>query len=406
MNKLALRLSSLVNEMPRSFWFLWLGTVINRLGGFAVPFLMLYLTSQLGISPATAAFMVSVLGAGSFLSQLFGGELADRLGRRPVMLMSFFVTPAVMIVLGLARSLWLLVTAMFVLGFFVDLYRPAVSAAVTDLVPAGKRTRAFGFLYWAINLGAALAPVIAGFMANFDYFLLFLGDAVTTFIFGLVVLARIPETQPREAGRAAHTGLRARMKDLIREPVLLAFVLLSLLFAVVYSQHQVTLPLAIADSGLRPADYGLAISVNGALIILITLQAIRTIERWPRFAAMGAAALLIGAGFGLTALANTLPFYMVTIAIWTLGEIIGATIAPVIIAELAPVEKRGLYQGIQGSAWGLAFFIGPALGGFVYEHYGSAVLWAACFVIGLVACLGFLALSLPAKRRLPQTPGA
>ena len=121
-------------DLPPQFWFLWLGTVVNRLGGFAVPFLMLYLTGRLGIGPAEAALMVSVLGAGSFCSQLTGGELADRLGRRPVMLLSFFIAPVAMLTLGIARETWLLVAAMFALGFFMDLYRPAVSAAVVDLV--------------------------------------------------------------------------------------------------------------------------------------------------------------------------------------------------------------------------------------------------------------------------------
>jgi MFS family permease len=316
------------------------------------------------------------------------------------MLMSFFVSPFAMIILGLVRSPLLLVSAMFVLGFFMDLYRPAVSAAISDLVPADKRTRAFGYLYWAINLGAALAPIAAGLMANYNYFLLFLGDALTTFIFGLVVLFRIPETQPSEAIHAAHVSLRTRVSQLAREPILLAVALLTLFFGAIYAQHQVTLPLAMADSGLRPGDCGLAIAVNGTLIVLITLQVIHTIERWPRFAAMGVAALLIGTGFGLTGLAGSLPFYAFTVAIWTLGEIIGATISPAIISDLAPVEKRGLYQGINGSAWGLAFFIGPAFGGYVYDHLGPGVLWGGCFVLAIFICIGYLALSIPARRRL------
>src|SRR5687768_18065520 len=120
------------------------------MGGFAAPFLTLYMTGRLGLPIATGALLVSVLGAGSFVAQLTGGELSDRLGRRPVMMLSFFVSPLAMIALGLAREPWVLVAAMFVLGFFTDLYRPAVSAAVIDLVPADKRTRAFGYIYWAI----------------------------------------------------------------------------------------------------------------------------------------------------------------------------------------------------------------------------------------------------------------
>lgn len=398
------RLSSLVNELPRSFWFLWIGTVINRLGSFAVPFLMLYFTTQLAISPGTAALMVSVLGAGSFVSQLVGGELTDRLGRRPVMLLSFFVTPVAMVLLGLVRETALIVGAMFVLGFFMDLYRPAVSAAVTDLVPAEKRTRAFGYIYWAINIGAALAPIAAGFMASYNYFLLFLGDALTTFAFGLVVLFKIPETQPVEAANAARVSPSERIRQLRREPVLLALAMLTLLFGIIYSQGHVTLPIAMADAGLLPADFGIASAVNGALIVLVTLQSIRFIEKWPHFLAMGIAAVLLGVGFGLTEFANTLSFFSLTVVIWTLGEIIGATITPVIISELAPVEKRGLYQGINGSAWGLAFFVGPAISGFIYETYGSQALWGGCFVLGVLLFFGYLALSLPARRRMAQAP--
>jgi MFS family permease len=393
------RFTSLVRELPPAYWSLWWGTVINRLGSFAVPFLMLYLTSRLAISPGIAALMVSVLGAGSFLAQLAGGELADRFGRRPVMLMSFFVTPLAMVTLGLLRQPWQLVAALFVLGFFMDLYRPAVSAAVADLVPADKHTRAFGYLYWAINLGAALAPIAAGFMANFDFFLLFLGDAVTTLVFGLVVLARVPETQPREAVHAARISLAARGRELTRAPVLLVFALLTLVFGSIYAQYQVTLPLHMQASGLSPADYGLALSVNGFLIVLVTLSAMKRIERWPRFTAMAGAALLLGLGYGLTEFGASLPFFAFTVGVWTLGEIIGATVSPVIVSDLAPVELRGLFQGVFGSAWGLAFFVGPALGGLVYENYGSLALWGGCFLLSLVLCLGYLALSIPARRR-------
>jgi MFS family permease len=374
--------------------------VVNRLGGFVIPFLTLYLTSQRDISPSRAALMVSLFGAGSFFSQLIGGELTDRFGRRPVMLMSFFAAPVAMISLGLAESLLLTALTTLILGFFTDLYRPAVSASITDLVPVAARTRAFGYLYWAINLGAALAPIIAGVMARYNYFLLFLGDAITTFIFGLIVLARIPETQPSEAVHAARVSLNRRFQQLRQEPILMIFSCLTLLFGTIYMQGNVTLPLDMQNHGFTPADYGLAIAVNGGLIILITLQISKAVQSWPRFGAVAAAALLLGIGFGLTGLARTLPFYALTVAVWTLGEIIAASLAPTIISDLAPLELRGLYQGIFGSAWGLSFFIGPILGGLVYEQYGSFTLWVGCFILGIVLSVGYLALSAPANRRL------
>lgn len=389
-------------EMPPTFWFLWLGTLLNRLGSFVQPFLTFYLTSQLGFPVSTSAFMVSLLGAGSFISQLVGGELTDRLGRRPVMLLSFFVTPVFMVALGLAREIWQMVPALLLLGFFMDLYRPAVNAAVIDLVPAEKRTRAFAYIYWAINLGFAMAPIVAGFMATRNYFLLFVGDAITTFLFGLVVLAKVPETQPDMAVKSARVSIASRANQLLKEPVLLAFVALSFFFTLMFAQGYVTLPLDMQLKGLSPADFGWAASVNGVLIILITLPSARFIERWPRFLAMGAAAALLGIGFGLTEFAQALPFFAFTVVVWTLGEIIAANIAPVIISDLSPVELRGLYQGVYGSSWGLAFFVGPALGGYVYETYGSDVLWGACFVLGVLLFIAYWILGFPARRRLTK----
>ena len=326
--------------------------------------------------------------------------MTDRLGRRPVMLLSFFITPLAIIILGLAQAIWLISLMTLLAGYFTDLYRPAVNASIADLVPSEDRTRAFGYLYWAINLGAALAPILAGFMAHYNYFLLFLGDAVTTFIFGLLVFRRIPETQPIEAIHAARVPFANRLHQLRGEPVLIMFSLLALVFGTIYMQGNVTLPLDMQAKGFFPDDYGLAIAVNGALIVLITLQLSKLVSRWPRFGAMAFAGFLLGAGFGLTGLARTLPFFGLTVVVWTLGEIIAASLAPAIISDLAPVELRGLYQGIFGSAWGLSFFIGPILGGLVYEKYGSGTLWLFCFITGIILATGYLALSAPANRRL------
>ena len=114
---------------------------------------------------------------------------------------------------------------------------------------------------------------------------------------------------------------------------------------------------------------------------------------------MATAGLLLGLGFGLTAFASTLLFYAFTVAVWTFGEVIGAAIAPTIVSEISPPALRGLYQGIWGSSWGLAFFLGPALGGYVFQHLGSDTLWAATFVIGIIVAIGFIAMSVPARRR-------
>jgi MFS family permease len=396
-------LASLVEGLPPTYWLIWTGTLINRLGGFVIPFLTLYLTAQRAIPVSTAALMVSLFGAGSFLAQLSGGELTDRFGRRPVMLMSFFITPVFMVILGLAHDLVLISISTFIVGFFTDLYRPAVGAAIADLVPPESRTRAYGYNYWAINLGAALAPLLAGLMADYNYLILFVGDALTTAIFGFIVLFGIRETRPAEVHRTSPISLGERISQLKHAPLVLIFSIITLFFGMVYMQGNVTLPLDMQTHGLSPSDYGAAIAVNGFLVILITIPVSNMAAKWPRFETVAVSSVLLGLGFGFTALAANLPFFALSVAIWTLGEIGINSVAPVIIADLAPIELRGLYQGIFGSSWGLAFFLGPLAGGWVYENWGSNTLWVGCLVIGFMTAICYLALRVPARRQMEQT---
>lgn len=198
--------------------------------------------------------------------------------------------------------------------------------------------------------GAALGPILAGFMARYNYFLLFIGDALTTLVYGLIILWRVPETQPAAAVHTARVPIQTRAKQLSQEPVLLFFTGFSPVFGTIYMQGNVTLPLDMQSHGLGPSDYGLAIALNGMLVVLLTLPLSQIVAHWPRFGAMALAGFLLSIGFGITELTRDLPVYALSVAIWALGEIIGATVAPVIIADLSPVELRGLYQGLFGSA--------------------------------------------------------
>ena len=104
-------------------------------------------------------------------------------------------TPA----LGFARSTAAIVAIAPVLGLFTDACRAPLQAAVADVVPPPDRARAYGLLYWAINLGFAAAVSFGGALAAHHFGLLFVIDALTTFGYGAVVLFGVPETRPPPA---------------------------------------------------------------------------------------------------------------------------------------------------------------------------------------------------------------
>jgi MFS family permease len=397
-----------IGGLPRDFWYLWLGTLINRLGIFVTPFLTLFLTSQRGLSVVQATQIIALEGAGSFVSHLVGGGLTDRFGRRITMLISFFITPVLMILLYLSSDFGVIALLVFAYGFFIDLYRPASSAMIADIVPPEHRLRAYSLRYWAINLGAAVALSLAGFLATANYAYLFIGDAITTFIFGLVVLFLIKESRPDSTAKPA-VSQTIRLRHVVppqERPIfafVLIFVLFSICFGMIMFQSNTVLSLDMKAKGLSEADYGLASAVNGIVIVLVSLPLNQYLTRYSRFVVMAIAVLCGGIGFGMNALAFTLPAFAFAVVVWTMGELIANPVATTIIADVSPVERRGFYQGMYGSSWGLAAALGPLLGGEIYQRWNGEGVWYACLILSVVVALCFLFIVRPWYARLMRT---
>ncbi|MBN2358441.1 MAG: MFS transporter [Deltaproteobacteria bacterium] len=388
----------LVRGLPRTFWILWVGTLVNRLGGFVVPFLSLYLTRGRGLSVDQAGLVVSLWGLGLIGAGPLGGAIADRFGRRAAIVLGLGASGSCAIALGLTQRIELIAGYTFAFALFGEMYRPGVQAAVADLVSPVDRPRAYGLLYWVINLGFTVAVVAAGLVVDRGYSLLFFLDGATSLVYAAIVLALVPETRPRQGREKGSliAGLGAPLRD--RVFVLLLAIIFALMM--VFWQHQVALPIDITRHGISPAGYGRLMAINGALIVLLQPIISGWLARFDRAHALASACLLFGVGFGLNALATTAPVFGFSIAIWTLGEIAHFPVASALVSDLAPVAMRGRYQGWYGMTGGLAAAIAPALGGYALQHAGRETVWGGCLAIGLVAAAFQLALGRGLRVRL------
>ena len=395
------RFHDLAGGLPPTFWYVWVGSLVNRLGGFVVPFLALYLTRERGMTAAQAGLIVSLYGVGSVGAGPVGGFLTDRVGRRATLVGGLLLGSLGMTVLGFARTPLQITVAATVLGFVAELFRPAVSALVADVVPPEDRARAYGLIYWAVNLGFSIAPVLAGLMARVSYLALFLGDAATTLLYALIVWLKVPETRP-----ALPVEQRSQLTKpgstlvAFQDPVFLAFFVLTFFTACLFFQSTMTLPVTMGAHGVAPGQFGLLIAVNGVLIVFLQPLAAPLVARFRRSRVLSLSAALVGVGFGLTGFVTTPALYAVSIAIWTFGEIIQAGSGLAVVAELAPPQLLGRYQGAFHMSWALAAFAGPAGGGWLLEHQGEQTLFGGCLVLGLAVSVGHLAIAGPRRRRL------
>jgi MFS family permease len=384
------RLRSTYAELPRVYWTVWLGTLVNKMGGVVVPFLALYLTRERGLSKAQAGLLVALYGCGTILAGLTGGVLADRVGRRATMLVSLFGGAVAMLGIGLGRALPSIAAATFLMGWLGEMYRPAVAALIADVVPPERRVRAYGHLYWAINLGFAVASALGGLAARVSYFSLFVVDAATMALYGVIVLLRVPETRPvvAEAQRgAAEPGILTVLADRTFMP----FVALILGFAVVMWQNGTAVPMDMTQKGLSEVTYGALCSINGVLIVFLQPRMTAWLSPRPRAAVLAASSLVFGVGFGLFGFVSHWAGYAVAITIWTLGEIAQLPTANTVVADLAPTAMRGRYQGVYSMAWGAASVVAPIVGGAALDGPGGRALWVGCGALMALVGAGHLA---------------
>ena len=373
-----------LRSLPRPVWILCSGSFVNRFATFVLTFLVLYVTRQ-GYSAAQAGLVLAAYGVGSLPAAVLGGWLADRLGRRETIMLSMFGSAAALLALSQAHSLGPLAILSGLVGLSAELYRPAAGALMADLVPPEARVAAFGVWRLAINAGFAAGTAVGGFMAERSFTLLFVADAATSVVFGLVVWLALPRA-PAETPAYEPGSFRVIAKD--RRFAL--FLLVSLLGAFVYFQMEIGLPLFIRDNGLSYGMVGLLLALNGLACLVLELPIISVTQRLKARPVIAVGVGLTGLGFYLTQFAHTPWPLAATVIVWTFGEVVSAPVSSAYVADLAPAAMRGRYTGTHGMTFSLAAILAPALGGWLYS-LGPATLFTWCGILGVVATVLMLA---------------
>jgi MFS family permease len=385
--------------MPSTYWILFASQVVNRMGGMVVPFLALYLAGE-GLTAGEVGAVVAGYGLGAVAGRPAGGLLADRLGRRATMLLGLTATAACLPLLAVAGTVTVATAAAVALGVVGSLPQPAAYALVADGVAGPARSRAFGMLHWAHNIGAAVAGGMAGFLAGRGYGLLFALNIAAALVCVALLGFGLPRDRPPR-GRAPGAG-RSGLAD----PLLLGLTLLMLGHMLVFAQYRYGLPLAIRDDGLPPSTFGLVSMVNAGLIVGAQPLLVRWLSRFRPLVVVAASWAVFGVGMALTGVADSTPAHLATAVVWTLGEIGAYGFGAAIVADLAPPDAQGAYQGVFGTASGLGMFAGPLAGAALQAGLGASALWWACAAVGLGGAAAALLLVPAVDRRTARRPAA
>jgi MFS family permease len=386
--------------LPGPVRLLVTGTLINRMGSFIVPFLTLVLLREFHLSEARAATLFAAYGAGSICSILVGGALTDRLGRRTTLMLSLFGSGTLALAMGVVTSVQVFVPLLLVFGFVADLYRPAASAVVGDLLSSRDRPVGFSALRMAVNLGFCTGMAVGGFIADWNWRFLFLGDGLTTLIFGLVVLFFIPETRPDPASTARPGGESEGGAEVPwRDRVFLQIGLAGFLTSIIFFSDLTIMPITITVSAGYPAAvYGGLVALNGFLIAAFEMSAVKALGRFRRLRVAAIGSVFLGVGFGLVGLWLRWPWFLLAILLSTTGEILTSPQQIAFAADWAPARARGRYLGFYQATWSLALAVNPLLLLPLHARLGEAAFWGLLSVMAVPPALLLLHLDRHADR--------
>ncbi len=402
------RLRTAWQEYPVQFWVLFVGMLVNATGIYLIfPFISLYLTGVLHFSMTAVGFQIAGFWVASMLGQVISGELVDRVGCRPVMLIGLYLGAFATLVLGLVGPLLtdpgpfhvlLIPILILLLGLSSGLFYPAANTMTADLIGGTKRTQAYGLLRVVYNLGIAIGPGIGGLIASQSYLVLFISAAVALLCTAVMFTVFTQETRPANRKHASEeddgSPLRGHMGHVFRDTTFVVFNVLYAFSMLSYAQMNTTLPVYLQNYfDISEAWYGAMMSLNAAMVVVLQYPLSHYLSRFQHAwcgMLMAAGAIFFGVGFGLFGFVTTLPLFFLGQAIWTVGEMITTPVSQAFVADVAPQAMRGRYMGFYGLSWGLAYGLGPLLGSLVLDHTNGAYIWYGALGINALVATAYI----------------
>ena len=404
MNNLLTRTRKIYHEYPRAFWIYNIIVFIDRLGGFMLyPFFALYLTQKFDIGMSTVGILIGVFSISGMVGSALGGAIADRMGRKSVIIFSLILSSISALGMGFAPTLAIFITVVVLVGTLSSIGHPAHEAVVADLLPPDKRAEGYGIIRVVFNLAVIIAPPIAGLLIANSYLTLFIVDAVISLISAAIVLFALPETKPQTAAHIEPETMKqtfAGYGRVFKDSAFLAFIGVTVMMTLVYMNMNSTLGVYLRDQhGLPEIRYGWLLSINAIIVVFFQFWVTRRLEKYRPMLMMAAGSLLYAVGFAMYGFVPTFALFVVAMIIITIGEMVVTPFQQSLVASFAPEHMRGRYMAVSGLSWSISFTVGPFFAGLMLDSANPNLLWAFCGLVGMLATLGFIVLN-----RVYRTP--
>jgi MFS family permease len=393
------RLNKIYHEFPRLFWVVVVVSFIDRIGGTLLfPFFALYITQKFNVGMTQAGILLGMSSLFGLIGSTIGGALTDKFGRKQLILFGLVFSAISTLAFGLVTEYSILFPLMVVVGLLSSVAHPAHDAMIADILPEKQRQEGFGILRVVGNLSWIIGPTIGGFLANINFFYLFVIDSVISCIVAAIIFRVIPETKPEaHAHEQSESFLQTVIgyRIVLRDSAFMAFMVAGMLMLIVYQQMYGSLSVYLRDNhNINPSGYGFLMTTSAITVIFFQFWVSRVIKYRPPFLMMAIGTVFYMIGFALFGVVTAYFLFALNIVIITIGEMIVVPTSQAIAANFAPETMRGRYMAIFGLSWAIPSTVGPGAAGYILDNYNPNLLWYIGGAICALSVLAFYALHL------------
>jgi len=371
--------------------FLLLGTMIMRAArSMSIPFLAIYLHQRTGLPAGQIGVIIGLGFLASTIGGVFGGSLSDRIGRKRVMLIALFSWGIVFILFGTVNSIFLFVLLNIFNGLCHSFFEPVSKALMIDLSQKTDRYRIFSLRYLAINVGAAIGPLLGtyfGIVASPTPFFITGGVYLIYAVIIFVILKKVTLTKQKLGSK--EFNLEAVWQTIKRDKPLRFYVLGGIIWMFCYSQIDSTLLQYLnRDFTEGVKIFSIIITINAIIVMIFQIPVTKYFEKFNPLTSIAVGNILFLLGNVVFALSSNWSAFIFSMLFFTMGEILSFPAMNVLMDEIAPDSMRGTYYGVQ-NLYNIGQFIGPWLGGIMLESYGGRIIFLTVATLVLIVLYAY-----------------
>ncbi|MBI5962537.1 MAG: MFS transporter [Chloroflexi bacterium] len=403
------RIKILYNRYPRQYWLMITGIVISTAGGSMIwPFLLIYASGKLHLPLSTVAVLISINAGTGMLASFLAGTLADKIGRKVVMVFSLALNGIAYFFLMRAETYPQFVLLMVLIGLSNPLYQVGADAMLADMIPSEQRTDAYAINRIANNAAFALGPAIGGFLASSSYNFAFYGASAGFVIYSLLLffLARetldktVSETKTDSLAGQAEGAARGTYAHVFRDKGYMAFVSMIALGLIAPSMVWILMAVyAKTNFGVAESMYGWIPTTNALLCVFAQYPVTQITRKYETLSVTAIGMLIYAVGAGSVALMTGFAGFWLSMVVLTFGELTLVPTASKYVADIAPADMRGRYMSIYWLGWGLSRALAPLIGGALNDNLFPQAIWIGGLLIGLTSVFGLIVLKSITKSR-------